>query len=56
MNALPSLFYDLKVNEAEQERLESEIEHRKTTRVYEEYEQRVKELQKELKRSITKSR
>ncbi|XP_064618453.1 LOW QUALITY PROTEIN: uncharacterized protein LOC135482412 [Liolophura sinensis] len=46
----------MKVNEAEKERIESEQEHQLTAKFYNEADQRVQFLQKELKRAITKSR
>ncbi|MPC28033.1 SH3 domain-binding protein 5-like [Portunus trituberculatus] len=45
-----------KVNDAEKERMESAVEHRRTSALYHEAETRVKALQKELKRAIAKSR
>lgn len=45
-----------KVNEAEKERIESEQYHEKTTKVFKEAEESVQQLQKELKRSISKSK
>ncbi|KAK8384539.1 hypothetical protein O3P69_014249 [Scylla paramamosain] len=44
-----------KVNDAEKERMESAVEHRRTSALYHEAETRVKALQKELKRAIAKS-
>ncbi|CAE1307944.1 unnamed protein product [Acanthosepion pharaonis] len=44
------------VNEAEKERIESEQYHEKTTKVFKEAEESVQQLQKELKRSISKSK
>lgn len=46
----------MKVNEAEKERIESEQYHEKTTKVFKEAEESVQQLQKELKRSISKSK
>ncbi|XP_064644580.1 uncharacterized protein LOC135498275 isoform X2 [Lineus longissimus] len=46
----------LKVNEAEVERLESELEHQQTAAVYNDLEQRAKHLQKKLKTSISRSK
>ncbi|KAK6182426.1 hypothetical protein SNE40_010123 [Patella caerulea] len=45
----------MKVNEAELERMESEAEHQRTMMVFKEGEARVQQLQRELKRAITKS-
>ncbi|XP_046357613.2 mediator of RNA polymerase II transcription subunit 12-like isoform X1 [Haliotis rufescens] len=45
----------MKVNEAEKERNESEREHERTTINFKNSEDRVQQLQKELKRAITKS-
>ena len=47
---------DPQVNEAETERLESEVAHRDTAAVFNEAEQLAHTLHKELKRNITKSR
>jgi hypothetical protein len=44
------------VNEAEVERLESELEHQQTAAFYNELEQHSKHLQKKLKSSISKSK
>ncbi|CAH1774141.1 unnamed protein product [Owenia fusiformis] len=44
------------VNEAEKERIESEVHHQNTAMEFNATEQRVKQLQKELKRQIAKSR
>ena len=44
------------MNEAEKERIESEQYHEKTTKFFKEAEDRVQQLQKELKRSISKSK
>ena len=46
----------LQVNDAEKERYESQLEHQTTAAVFNEEEQMVNELQKNLKRSIMKSR
>ncbi|XP_059478019.1 SH3 domain-binding protein 5-like [Neocloeon triangulifer] len=46
----------MRVNESESERTLSEAEHRRTSQRYQEAEQRVQYLQKELKRTIAKSR
>ena len=44
------------VNETETERLDSELEHQQTASLFNEAEQLVKVLQKDLKRTIAKSR
>ena len=44
------------VNDAERERYESEREHQKTDAMFAEAEQKVKNLQKDLRRQIAKSR
>ena len=44
------------VNESELERTLGEVEHRRTSMLYHEAEMRVQHLQKDLKRSIAKSR
>ena len=44
------------VNEAEKEKLESECAHMETAGAFNEIDQHVKALQKDLKRSINKSR
>ncbi|XP_074658838.1 uncharacterized protein LOC141911719 isoform X2 [Tubulanus polymorphus] len=46
----------MKVNEAEIERIDSELEHQRTATLFNNAEQNVKHLHKELKRSIQKSR
>jgi SH3-domain binding protein 5 len=46
----------MRVNESERERTLGEAEHRRTSLRYQEAEQRVHHLQKELKRAIAKSR
>lgn len=50
------IFLLLQVNDAEMERLESEKVHLKTTQQFKEAEDSVQKLQKELKRSINKSK
>jgi len=44
------------VNDAESERLESEIEHKQATQILNDAEQLVKKLQRDWKRNIAKSR
>jgi hypothetical protein len=51
-----NITFPQKVNDAEQERLESEVEHKRTAFVFNEAEKHVHQLQKELKRSISKSK
>ncbi|XP_029647008.1 uncharacterized protein LOC115220940 [Octopus sinensis] len=46
----------MKVNEAEKERIESEQYHERTTKIFKEAEECVQQLQKDLKRSISKSK
>lgn len=45
----------MRVNETEMDRTTTEVEHRKTSQLYQDAERRVQQLQKDLKRSITKS-
>ena len=49
-------FHDVQVNDAECERLESEVEHKQAAQVLNEAEQLVKKLQRDWKRNIAKSR
>jgi hypothetical protein len=49
-------WYIPQVNDAEMERLESEKVHLKTTQKFKEAEEQVLKLQKDLKRSINKSK
>lgn len=51
-----SFFYLFQVNESEMERTTTEQEHRRTSHIYHDSEKRVQQLQKDLKRSINKSR
>ncbi|GAB1609278.1 uncharacterized protein LOC115220940 [Argonauta hians] len=46
----------MKVNEAEKERIESEQYHERTTKIFKEAEECVQQLQKDLKRAISKSK
>ncbi|KAK3927751.1 SH3 domain-binding protein 5-like [Frankliniella fusca] len=46
----------MRVNETEMERTTTEAEHRKTSQIYQDAERKVQQLQKDLKRSIAKSR
>lgn len=46
----------MRVNESESERTRCEAEHKRTSQNYQLAEMRVRTLQKELKRAITKSR
>ncbi len=46
----------LQVNDAERERYESEVEHCQTAQMFNEAEQQVQRMEKDLKRSIAKSR
>lgn len=48
--------FSFQVNESELERTLSEAEHRRTSQSYQQSEMTVQQLQKELKRSIAKSR
>lgn len=44
------------MNESELDRTTSELEHQRTSKIYHDAERRVQQLQKDLKRSIAKSR
>ncbi|KAE8749001.1 hypothetical protein FOCC_FOCC004168 [Frankliniella occidentalis] len=46
----------MRVNETEMERTTTEVEHRKTSQISQDAERKVQQLQKDLKRSIAKSR
>ncbi|ELU11835.1 hypothetical protein CAPTEDRAFT_188643 [Capitella teleta] len=46
----------MKVNDAEQDRLESEVEHKRTAFIFNEAENNVQRLHKQLRRSISKSK